>query len=107
MHIKATLKSIFNFLTFRSTGLTVQASLLSYYEEYAYFVQDQSAMHDVISRLDNNSPIELIIKAHGDAKTFQQKAIEHIKTCMTLAPSPEEKERLILELDSIRSHQAA
>ena len=107
MNTKAIIKSVLNFLTFRSSRLAVQNSLLSYYEEYNCFAQDQSAMYDVLNRLDDNSPIEIVIKAHGDAKAFQRKAIEHIKTCMTLAPSPEEKQRLITELNSIRRHQAA
>jgi len=64
-------------------------------------------MQEVLDDLGDDAPIESVIKAHGDAKTFQRKAIEHIKTCMTLAPTVEDKERLTIELDTIRRHQAA
>jgi hypothetical protein len=85
----------------------VFTSLVHYYEEYECFIKDQYAMLEVLDDIGADAPIESVIKALGDAKTFQRKAIEHIKTCMTLAPTVEEKERLIIELDSIRRHQAA
>ena len=107
MTLKRALISIYNFLTFRLVRDRVHAGLIKYYEEYESFVQDMTAMHDALEDLDENAPIELKIKAHGDAKTYQRKAIEHIKKCLTLAPTEEEKERLILELDTIQRHRAA
>lgn len=107
MKLKYAIVSIFNFLTFRSARISVHTSLIRYYEEYNKFVEDQNAMHDALNTLDSDAPVEMVIKAYGDAKTYQKKAIEHIKRCLKLAPTAEEKERLILELDSIRAHQAA
>lgn len=85
----------------------MQNSLFAYYEEYNCFVEDQLAMEEALERISDNDPIELVIIAHGNAKSFQRKAIEHIKNCLNLAPTAEEKEKLILELDTIQRLQAA
>ncbi len=72
--------------------------------QYDQFVRDDMAMHDALNQLVENSPIHMVIKAHGDAKAYQRKAIEGIKRCLKLAPSEAERERLILELDRIQSY---
>ena len=107
MTFKNTIKTILNFLTFQSTKLAMQESLIKYYEEYDNFVKDQVAMENAFDLLEKGGPIEKIIQAIGDAKTYQKKAIDHIHKCLKLAPTPEEKQRLVLELNSIRTRRAA